>query len=149
MIFISACLMGIPCRYNGGKKPNQQMIERMKGKEVCKICPECMVLPTPRPSAEISGGTGKDVIQGKARVINREGKDVTVEFLVGARDVLEKAKQMRPERIYLKKYSPSCGVGEIYDGTFTGTKREGNGVLAQMLLDAGFCVIAAEEKEKE
>ena len=79
----------------------------------------------------------------------QDGHDVTREFLAGARDVLEKARQMRPECIYLKKFSPSCGIGEIYDGTFTHTKRKGNGVLAQMLIDAGFCIKPAEERERE
>jgi len=139
MILISACLAGEKCRYNGDAKPDSRILKMIEERECVLICPECR-LATPRPPAEISGGTGKDVLEGRARVILQDGADVTAEYIAGAYETLEMARAWRAERIYMTQNSPSCGCGSVYDGTFSGTKIAGNGVAAQLLIDNGFDV---------
>ena len=92
-------------------------------------------LPTPRPPAEIVGD----------RVVNSFGEDVTSKFLKGAREALELAKIHKPELIILKSKSPSCGFGEIYDGTFSKTLIKGNGIACRMFIDNGYKVVTERE----
>ncbi len=136
MILISACLMGMPVRYDGGSKPDETIKELIKsGTEYRLICPECLGgLCIRREPSEIVGGTAADVLEGKARVLTKSGSDVTEQFLQGARAVNEYASKLMPEAIYLKKRSPSCGLGEIYDGSFTGKTIDGNGITAELLI---------------
>ncbi|MDP4118093.1 MAG: DUF523 domain-containing protein [Bacillota bacterium] len=146
MIFVSGCLWGKNCKYSGGNNLRENLKEKLKGEEIMLICPECLgELPTPRSPSEIEEGfDGENVICGMGKVFSRDGKDVTAEFLKGAEKVLELAKKHNPKAVYLKQGSPSCGFGLIYDGTFTGVKKAGNGITAQLLIDNGFHVIAEE-----
>ena len=145
-IFVSACLWGENCKYNGGNNLRESLQKELEGCEVVLVCPECMGgLSTPRTPSEIEKGfDGTNVVTGKGRVINSAGEEVTEQFLNGAVRTLELAKEHMPEKIYLKQGSPSCGFGKIYDGTFSGTKKQGDGVTAALLKKHGFNVIAVE-----
>ncbi len=146
MILISACLLGVNCKYNGKNNFKDRISKHLKNKRIIPICPEQLGgLPTPRPSAEIEGGDGQDVLNGKATVINREGKDVTEEFIKGAYEVLKLAKILGTTKAILRSKSPSCGVGKIYNGKFDGTLTEGDGVTAALLKSEGIEVYNDED----
>lgn len=139
-ILISACLLGMPCRYDGSSKPLPRLVELINQNQVIiPICPEVQGgLAIPRLPAEIIDGDGTTVLQGKARVVNEKGTDYTEQFLNGAKAVLRMANDLNPKLIILKSKSPSCGSGEIYDGSFSGRLRQGDGVTAALLKQAGF-----------
>ncbi|HHY24123.1 MAG TPA: DUF523 domain-containing protein [Clostridiaceae bacterium] len=138
MIIVSACLAGVNCKYNGKNNFNKAIADMISKGEAIPVCPELLGgCPTPRLCCEIVGGTGKDVINGKAKVINQEGKDMTEEFVKGAVEVLKIAKLSGANTAILKSKSPSCGYGTIYDGTFSGKLIEGNGVTSELLLKNG------------
>lgn len=141
MILVSSCLCGEKCKYNGGDNYNQDVIDYCKNQEVIKICPEVMGgLPTPRVPAEIVGGTAEDVLKGRAKVLTKDGRNVTKAFIKGAQDALNKAKTYDIQEVILKAKSPSCGKGKVYDGTFQGKLVEGNGITAQLLLEVGLII---------
>lgn len=143
MILISACLVGVNCMYDGTSDPRQHFVERIAHGNMLPVCPEQLGgLPTPRPPSEIAGGTGEDVLDGKARIYTKNGDDVTRNFLRGANETLYLARLVGTNLIILRHNSPSCGCGRIYNGAFTGTTRKGNGVTAALLLRAGFQVLA-------
>jgi len=159
-ILVSACLVGIPCRYDGGSCPHDQLQALAAQGGVLPFCPEAAGgLPTPRPPAEIQGGTGGDVLplvpgpkdqgEGRAQVMNIEGKDVTAEFLAGAQKALCVARRWGIKEAILKARSPSCGVSQIYDGSFSGRLAEGDGVTAALLKREGIIVRSEEEWEKK
>ena len=128
-IMVSACLLGENCKYNGGNNRNEELLRMLCGHTVIPVCPETLgELPTPRVPAEIVNGT----------VMNREGISVDAEFRKGAERALAIAKQEQPDLIILQSRSPSCGVNEIYDGTFSGTRIRGRGIFAEMAVSAGF-----------
>ena len=140
MIFVSDCLLGENCKYSGGNNRNEAVISFLEEKEFIAVCPErAGGLPAPRPPAEIRDG----------RVVDKEGKDVTAEFLLGAKKTLALAKKHHPELCILKANSPSCGCGEIYDGTFSGRKISGNGKTTELLLKNGFSVITEKQIKKD
>ena len=146
MVMVSRCLAGEYCRYDG-KMKRSLIMDRLEAEntEYVLFCPECMGgLATPREPAEIAGGDGGDVLSGKARLINKAGTDVTEEFLSGAKQSLALAESCKPAAIYMKSRSPSCGKGCIYDGTFRGKLRDGNGVTAELLMQNGYEVIAVD-----
>ena len=133
---VSACLAGENCKYNGGNNRNEKVLQLMQNNEVITICPEQMGgLPTPRIPAEIRNGL----------VTARDGRIVDSEFRAGAEKCLEIARQEQPDLIVLQSRSPSCGVKQRYDGTFTGTLVKGAGVTAQLLMENGFRVIDVED----
>lgn len=135
-VLISACLMGVFCRYDGKTKQNDKLEALMNQYTLIPVCPEILGgLPTPRPAVEIQNG----------RAINKEGKDVTDEFERGAKEVLRLAKLYHCDLVILKERSPSCGNQKIYDGTFSGTLVDGNGFTAQLLLDHGIRVIGESQ----
>lgn len=138
LILVSACLAGIPCRYDGGSSPDPE-IQRMVAEGLAvPICPEVAGgLSIPRTPAEIQGGDGRDVLEGKAKVINRDGVDVTEAFLRGAFKALALARKLGVIKAILKAHSPSCGVRFIHDGSFTGALREGMGITAALLWKEG------------
>ncbi|MBR2562858.1 MAG: DUF523 domain-containing protein [Eubacterium sp.] len=139
-IMVSACLAGIDCKYNGGNNRDEYVLKLMAEHEVIPVCPEVLGgLPTPRVPSEIRDGT----------VISKDGRNVDEEFRSGARKCLEIARRQRPELIILKSRSPSCGVREHYDGSFTGTLTEGPGIAAQLLMENGFNVTEEAELEKK
>ncbi len=135
MIAVSQCLAGHPCRYDGRSKTDESIKAMVQNGEAVCICPECMGgMPTPRDPCEIRGGDGGDVLCGRARVISRTGADCTNAFVRGAHKALEVCRRAGVTKAILKARSPSCGRGEIYDGTFSGTCKSGNGVTAALLL---------------
>lgn len=110
------------------------------------VCPEeDGGLGTPRPPAEIVGGDGHDVLDGKARVVTKQGGDVTAEYVRGAELALAAARQAGATTAVLKSRSPSCGKGCVYDGSFTATLAEGDGVTAALLRRNGIEVLTDEE----
>ena len=131
-IMVSACLMGRNCKYNGGNNLNKKVMELSKGNEIIQVCPEEMGgLATPRVPSEIVNG----------RAMARDGHDVDSEFRSGAEKCLEIAEREKPDLIVLQSRSPSCGVNEIYDGTFTGSLIPGQGITAKLLMQHGVHVI--------
>lgn len=136
MVLVSACLVGVNCKYNGGNNYNEKIMELVKNGEAILVCPEQLGgLTTPRNPSEISNG----------KVIMNNGHDVTSNFNRGAKEVLELAKRLNIKKAILKSKSPSCGHGLIYDGTFSGKKIIGNGITAQLLIDNGIEVITEDE----
>ena len=125
---VSACLAGECCRYDGKANLDPRAaVLRKQGALI--ICPECLGgLSTPREPAEIIGGDGADVLDGKARVITKSGCDVTDAFLSGAEASLAMCREKGITDAFLKARSPSCGCGIIYDGTFAGVRIPGDGV---------------------
>ena len=141
MILVSSCLCGEKCKYSGGDNYSLEVVSYCKDKEVLKVCPEVLGgLSTPRHPAEIIGGCAKDVLEGKAKIANNQGEDVTDAFIKGAKAVLKIAKEYNVKEAILKANSPSCGKGKVYNGQFNGNLIEGNGVTAQILMDAGVMV---------
>lgn len=142
MILVSACLAGVSCRYDGQSKAVENIAELVKRGEAKVFCPETLGgLKIPRVPSEIAGGDGENVLQGRARVMSRDGVDRTEEFLAGAYATLELCRKHGAAEVWLKAKSPSCGVGRIYDGTFTGTLRTGDGVTAALLRRNGIQVV--------
>lgn len=139
-ILISACLLGVNCKYNGNNNNVPGIIEQMKNVILIPVCPEQLGgLTTPRLPAEIIGETS---------VVNKEGFDVTQQFEVGARETLKLAKMYNCEYAILKERSPSCGSNQIYDGSFQGKVKQGEGVTASLLKQNGNKVYSEENYEK-
>ena len=132
---VSACLLGEPVRYDGGSKPCAEVIELTKKNQVCPVCPERAAgLSCPRPPAEQVG----------ERVLLKGGTDVTRAFADGARAECAAAQRAEVPLAVLKAKSPSCGVGLVYDGTYTGTLTAGMGVCARLLAKEGICVVTED-----
>ena len=124
-IIVSACLAGENCKYNGGNNQNEKVLQLMAVNEVITVCPEQLGgLPTPRVPSEICDGV----------VTMRDGRIVEREFRAGAEKCLEIARREKPDLIVLQSRSPSCGVKQRYDGTFSGTLTDGSGVTAKLLI---------------
>lgn len=146
MNLISACLCGYNCKYNGENNFYPVFKELLEKGYFFPVCPEEFGgLPTPRPQAEIKGGTGTDVLKGQAKVVNKRGEDVSDFFIKGAYLTLEKALEKGAVYAILKSRSPSCGSGKIYDGSFNSVLRDGDGVTAALLKQHGIKVITEEE----
>jgi len=146
LLLVSAGMVGSPCQYHGGSCPNGLLQALAVQGQILPLCPEVLGgLSTPRPPAEIQGGDGNDVLEGRAKVVNIEGKDVTAEFLAGAQKALLVAHRWDIKEAILKARSPSCGVGQIHDGSFSGRLVEGDGVTAALLRREGFIVKSEEE----
>lgn len=138
-IFVSACLLGENCKYNGGNNYSEKTVAFIKGHEVVALCPEVAGgLPVPRASAEIVDGIVK----------TKSGQSVDEEFRTGAERVLAEVLKQKVELAVLQSRSPSCGVNEIYDGSFSGRKIKGQGIFAKMLTEQGLKVIDVEDIEK-
>lgn len=141
MYVVSACLLGANCKYNGGNNDNEAVKDFCEGHKILAVCPETAGgLKAPRPPAEQIDG----------RVMNRESEDVTEYFRRGAEICLEKVLAAQAggdtaELAILKANSPSCGSGRIYDGTFTGTLTDGDGLFARMLKEQGIKVITEND----
>ena len=131
-ILVSACLLGTNCKYSGGNNYSEEVMEYLKDYEIIPICPEQLGgLPTPRPASEIIGD----------KVINNEGTDVTSNYQKGAEEALKIAKLLGIKKTLLKAKSPSCGNGKIYDGTFSGTLIDGDGITTKLLKENNIEVI--------
>jgi len=138
MKLVSGCLCGIHCRHDGGTREREEVAVLARRGLAVPVCPEQLGgLPTPRPAAEIACGDGHDVLAGRARVLTKDGTDVTEQFVRGAREVLRLARQMQAEEVILKSRSPSCGVGTIAQG---GGTAAGDGVAAALLIQEGIPV---------
>lgn len=135
-VAVSACLLGEPCRYDGKSKPDKRVISLKEKFNLISICPEVLGgLDTPRPPSEIQGN----------KVVNCLGADVTSSYASGAEKALEIAKKNGCKTAILKSKSPSCGIGEIYDGTFSKSLTSGMGVTASLFLKNGIDVISEKE----
>lgn len=135
-ILVSACLLGTNCKYNGGNNLNKSVLDFIEGHEVIGVCPEQLgELSTPRLPAEIVDGV----------VTNKEGVSVDAEFRKGAQAALAVALENKVDLAILQSRSPSCGVKEIYDGSFSGKKIKGQGVFAKLLSAHGIKVLDAED----
>ena len=138
-ILISACLLGMSCRYNGEGQIIPGSDKLMEKHHLVPICPEIYGgLSTPREPSEIKNG----------RVISKSGNDLTEYFERGAEEILALAKLYHCKYAILKERSPSCGYKEIYDGTFSGKIINGNGILAALLLKNGIVIIDETETDK-
>lgn len=130
-VLVSACLVGIKCRHNGKACINKKVISLIKKGKAISVCPEQLGgLPTPRPAVEL--------VKGKA--LDKKGNNFTVQFNKGAQKVLAIAKLIGCKKAILKAKSPSCGNGLIYDGTFSGKLKKGDGILTSMLKKQGIKV---------
>lgn len=135
-ILVSACLLGVACRYDGLSKENEKVLKYLEDKEIMLVCPEIMGgLPTPRVASERVG----------EKVLTQNGDDVTDNYSRGALEALRLAKKFGIKKALLKAKSPSCGSNRIYDGTFSHTLTEGDGVTAQLLKENGIEVITEED----
>jgi len=141
-IIISACLLGRECRYDGSHCKVSELDSL--GLNFISVCPEeAGELGTPRPSAELTS-SAKAVVNGHGKILTKEGVDVTPQFLDGSKRELEKLKLYNAKIAVLKSRSPSCGYGQVYDGSFTGNLLKGNGIFSQMCEDEGVKVISSD-----
>lgn len=142
MILLSACLAGVDCRYDGGSRLEQELIDLVKQGKAILVCPEQLGgMTTPRPPCEIIGGDGEAVLKGQAKVSNCHGEDRTACFVKGAEETVKIAKLYGAKAAILKAKSPSCGSGHIYDGTFSKKLQDGDGVTTALLKKNGFVVL--------
>ena len=135
-ILVSACLLGLPCRYDGRSMPSREVISLGEKYNLIPVCPEIYGgLPTPRVPSERVGD----------KVLMKDGHNVTENYQRGAECALMLARIYSVDMAILKAKSPSCGCGRIYDGTFSGTLTDGLGVTAELLVNNGIRVITEEE----
>ena len=133
-LLVSACLLGENCKYNGGNNHCPAVIDYLQGHEVIPVCPEVLAgLGTPRIPIEIVKG---EVMTQDGRSVDRALRQAVAQILRENPDA---------DCAILKSRSPTCGVRQVYDGTFSGTLRDGAGILAQALMDAGITVIDSED----
>ncbi|MFA4916474.1 MAG: DUF523 domain-containing protein [Syntrophales bacterium] len=142
MIIVSACLLGIKCRYDGKTSPDKKMLAMAHEGIFIPLCPEQLGgLPTPRPPAQIVGGQGIDVLDERAKVCDANNREVTHHFLKGAEEVIRIAKLMKVKKAIMKEMSPSCGVCSIYQHDVI---VEGMGVTTALLMRTGIHVISSD-----
>lgn len=135
-VLVSSCLLGIKCRYDGNDAANEKVLKLRDKYNLIPICPEVLGgMNSPRECCEIVCG----------KVLTQTGEDVTSQFNSGANLALEIAKRGNCKYAILKQKSPSCGFGEVYDGTFSGETKEGSGITAQLFEENGIKIIADDE----
>ena len=135
-VLVSACVLGGNCKYNGRNNRNEAVIEYLKGKEVLSICPEMLAnMPIPRPCAEIVDEV----------VMDDKGNNVDSDYRKAVALALEKIEGEKIDLAILQSRSPTCGVNNIYDGTFTGKLISGQGLFAKALITKGYPVKDAED----
>src|SRR6056297_1840820 len=128
MILISACLLGINCKYSGGNNKIKELKDLLKNETLIPVCPEQLGgLETPRNPSEII------IKNGEKFVVDKNGNDVTLQFLKGAEETLKIVNIFNIKEAILKSNSPSCGFGSVYDGTFSGKLIKGDGVTTSLL----------------
>lgn len=138
-LLVSACLLGLPCRYDGASKGHPLLPDLLERHTLVPVCPEQLGgLPTPRPPAERRG----------ERVVTQCGTDVTVQYRRGAQEALTLCRMFHCDAALLKERSPSCGLGEIYDGSFSRHLVPGNGVTAALLRENGISVFGESQIEE-
>lgn len=137
-ILVSACLLGENCKYNGKNNYNEKVAEFAQNKEIIPICPEMLAgMPSPRPCVELVHGA----------VVDENGVNVDEIYRSGVKRALEEAERKGIDLAILQSRSPTCGVRQIYDGSFSGCLIEGQGLFAEALIKNGYQVIDAEEVE--
>ena len=135
-VLVSGCLLGENCKYNGGNNYNPRVVEFLKGKEVISICPEIMAgMGCPRNPIEIVDGVLTDC----------HGKNVDSLIRKSVMEIMERIRDEEIQCAVLQSRSPTCGVNQVYDGTFSGKLIPGSGVFAKSLIDAGYRVIDVED----
>lgn len=135
-LLVSACLLGINCKYNGNNNKNNKILELLKDYDLIPVCPETLGgLQTPRVPSEIRND----------KVITKDGRDVTKEYKKGAEETLKIAKLYDCKIAILKEKSPSCGCGKIYDGTFTKTLVDGDGMTTRLLKENNIKIIGESD----
>ena len=135
-ILVSGCLLGENCKYNGGNNYNPRVVEFLKDKEVISICPEMMAgMGCPRNPIEIVDGVLTDC----------HGKNVDSLLRKSVMEIMERIRDEEIQCAILQSRSPTCGVNQVYDGTFSGKLIPGSGVFAKSLMDAGYLVIDGED----
>ncbi len=135
-ILVSACLLGVACRYDGKSKPNEKAIKLKEKFNLIPVCPESLGgLPSPRKPSEISGD----------RVISQDGNDVTVQYNKGASETLRIAKLFDCKIAVMKEKSPSCGNGTVHNGKFDGGLTDGDGITVRLLKQNGIKVFGESE----
>ena len=135
-ILVSGCLLGENCKYNGGNNYNPRVVEFLKDKEVISICPEIMAgMGCPRNPIEIVDGVLTDC----------HGKNVDSLIRKSVMEIMERIRDEEIQCAILQSRSPTCGVNQVYDGTFSGKLIPGSGVFAKSLMDAGYLVIDVED----
>ena len=135
-VVVSACLMGRNCKYNGGNNYNEQLVERLKGREIIEVCPEVAAgMLVPRPAVEILNG----------RIVRADGTDWDRIYRDGVDVVLKQLEGEDIEYAVLQSRSPTCGVKEIYDGSFSKKRIKGQGILAEALAKRGILLIDVED----
>ena len=140
MKIVSACLVGVNCRYDGKNEVREELIAVFKEGKLLPLCPEQLGgLPTPRPPSRIVDGDGYDVLDGRTRVVNERGEDVTENFIRGAMEVLKIAKVLNVKEAVLESKSPSCGCGRVYN-EISCEWTERDGVLTALLKRNGIRV---------
>jgi uncharacterized protein YbbK (DUF523 family) len=147
-LLVSACLLGNPVRYDGrAKRLDHDGLEQLRAQDrIVAFCPEVAGgLPVPRAAAEIAAGDGDAVLDGLARVATREGEDVSRYFVSGAEQALALCRQQGVAAALLTELSPSCGSGQIYDGSFSRRRIDGSGVTAALLRRHGIAVFGHSE----
>ncbi|UCG10168.1 MAG: DUF523 domain-containing protein [Dehalococcoidia bacterium] len=150
MKLISACLLGVKCAWSGDERyQDERALALARQESLVPVCPEQLGgLSTPRPPQEIQGGGGEGVLDGRCRVLNKEGVDVTGEFISGARETLKIAQQLNIREFIGKARSPSCGCGQVYDGSFSEKLVSGDGVTTALLKRNGIKVSNLEDLMK-
>lgn len=135
-VVVSSCIMGDNCKYNGGNNYNPGVAAFLKDKKIIKLCPEILAdLPAPRPCAELVDGM----------VMDADGNDVDAVYRAGIQKALKRIRDLDVELVILQSRSPTCGVNQIYDGTFSGKLKPGRGLFAQALIQAGYTVMDVED----
>ncbi len=143
LILVSACLAGHKVRYNGSDCLEDQLERLVQTGQAVTVCPELLGgFTTPRPPAEIVGGSGLDVLNGTAKVMDKTGADVSEMYIQGAMRTLEIARELGVKLVVLKEYSPSCGTKQIYNGQFSNERIAGSGVTAALLIKEGIEVMS-------
>jgi len=140
-VLVSACLAGVCCRYDGACCACDDVWRLAEGRAIVPVCPEQLGgLPTPRPASHLTGGDGRRVLLGKATLVDDQARDLTENFLAGARETLRIAKLTGAAAAILKDGSPSCGSTYV---TIDGEKTPGMGVAAALLAESGLQIIAS------
>ena len=142
-VLVSACLLGKNCRFNGG----HSHLPDLENQDVdfIPVCPEeAGNLGTPRPAAEMQG-SAENILSGIERVLTNDGDDITEKFIQGAEESLERGLNSEAEIAILKSHSPSCGIGGVYDGTFTHGLTDGNGIFAHLCQKSGITCISSDD----
>jgi uncharacterized protein YbbK (DUF523 family) len=146
MKLVSACLLGVRCSWNSDHNRCDAAIRLSRKEVLLPVCPEQLGgLPTPRVPQEIKGGSGDDVLSGRCRVLNKDGIDVTDALKRGAEETLRIALAMGATAFVGRSRSPSCGVGGVYNGSFSGRVVPGDGITAALLRRNGIQLIPEDD----